>query len=170
MRVARPFAASLLLLCYLIGEANVSRAFGQKSPALPADHAKQMQKGIELFKSHVRPMLVENCLRCHDGKEKKGDFDLSTRDALMDGGMVSDSAESSQMYRVVAHKDKPYMPQGGAQLPDQAVKDIAAWIDLGAPMIVLSPSRRAKRSPRKLPKPTNNIGPSFRLRILSRRR
>ena len=92
-----------------------------------------MQAGLELFKSRVRPMLLENCLNCHGGKEKKGDFDMSTREKLMDSGMVETKAASSTMYRVAAHLDDPHMPYKAAKLPDASIGDLGRWIDLGAP-------------------------------------
>jgi mono/diheme cytochrome c family protein len=105
----------------------------QTAKPLPANHAQNMQAGLELFKSRVRPILAENCLACHGGKEKKGDFDLSTRGKLTASGMVDEKAVSSPMYRVVAHLDDPHMPYKAARLPDASIKDIGRWIDLGAP-------------------------------------
>ena len=49
-----------------------------------------MKEGLELFKTHVRPLLTECCLNCHGGKSTKGDFDLSTRESLLKSGMVEE--------------------------------------------------------------------------------
>ncbi len=117
--------AIISLTCLLV-------AAGSPRP-VPADHAPHMQAGLELFKSRVRPMLLQNCLNCHGGKEKKGDFDMSTRETLMDSGMVETKAVSSTMYRVVAHLDDPHMPYKAAKLPDASIEDLGRWIDLGAP-------------------------------------
>ncbi|MGA2259242.1 MAG: PSD1 and planctomycete cytochrome C domain-containing protein, partial [Thermoguttaceae bacterium] len=100
---------------------------------ISADHVQNMQAGLELFKSRVRPVLIQNCLGCHGGKEMKGDFDLIDREKLMASGMVEREAASSQMYRVVAHLDDPHMPYKAARLPEESIRDLGRWIDLGAP-------------------------------------
>ena len=33
------------------------------------DHAAQMAQSLTLFKNEVRPVLVENCVRCHGGAQ-----------------------------------------------------------------------------------------------------
>ena len=53
---------------------------------LPADHAAQMAESMELFKSQVRGLLSQNCLKCHGGEKTKGEFDLTTREGLLKGG------------------------------------------------------------------------------------
>src|ERR1700730_4235167 len=59
-----------------------------KVPDVPKDHAAKMAKGLEVFKKQVRPVLVENCLRCHGGKYTKSDFNLADRDGLLQGGSI----------------------------------------------------------------------------------
>ena len=61
----------------------VEPALAQQKPATVApDHAAKMAEGLELFKDRVRPLLIAQCLECHGGKAKKGDFDLSDRKPL----------------------------------------------------------------------------------------
>src|SRR5208283_2196585 len=119
-------AGGLVLLASIFIAADAPRP-------VPADHAQNMRAGLELFKKRVGPLLVQNCLACHGGKEKKGDFDLANRETLMASGMVEKEAASSQMYRVVAHLEDPHMPYKAARLPDESIKDLGRWIDLGAP-------------------------------------
>ena len=54
----------------------------QKPASVPPDHAAKMAQGLALFKERVRPLLIAQCLECHGGKAKKGDFDLSDRKPL----------------------------------------------------------------------------------------
>ena len=44
-------------------------------------HGQQMAEGLDLFKSTVRPILIENCLKCHGGESIGGD-DLSAHFGL----------------------------------------------------------------------------------------
>ncbi len=106
--------------------------------AVDADHAVKMAKGRELFKAHVRPLLVKKCLRCHGGEETEGGFDLTDRDALLRGGdigpaIISGNGKDSLLYKLITHAKKPVMPQGSGKLADDAIAHVAAWIDLGAP-------------------------------------
>jgi hypothetical protein len=93
-----------------------------------------MQEGLALFKEHVRPALVRHCLDCHGGKEIKGEFDLSRREALLASGNVElGKASESQLCLVISHKEEPHMPHKAPKLPDETIARIARWIDLGAP-------------------------------------
>ncbi len=100
---------------------------------VPPDHAAKMQRGIELFKAKVRPILVTHCLDCHGGKAIKGDLDLSDRKPLLESGTIDGGGTKCRLYALVSHAEKPHMPQKAPKLPDSAIADIAAWIDLGAP-------------------------------------
>ena len=99
----------------------------------PAQHARDMAEGLKLFAERVRPLLTENCLACHGGGQKLGDFDLSTRESLIASGNLGESAASGRLLKLIRHEEEPYMPFQQAKLPDEAVEAIARWIDLGAP-------------------------------------
>ncbi len=107
---------------------------------LPADHAEKMARGQEVFTRHVRPLLLERCVKCHGGDKTRGGLNLVTREALLKGGddgavLVPFDARASRLYRLTAHLDKPAMPppEQGARLTDAQIRHLAAWIDLGAP-------------------------------------
>ncbi len=128
--------AALLVALLLVPGARADDA--PRAPALAPDHAASMARGLDLFKGGVRAVLVDHCLKCHGGGSTKGEFDLSTREGLLaDGGdgpaVVPGDSKASRLYRMVAHLEKPSMPDKAAKLPDAAVKDLAAWIDAGAP-------------------------------------
>ena len=91
------------------------------------------QRGIDLFRSEVRELLSTHCLDCHGGDALKGDFDLSTREALVSSGFLRDSARASHLFQVISHTVEPRMPHKKEKLPPAAIKKIAEWIDLGAP-------------------------------------
>ena len=69
----------------------VSAAAGQTSEVDP-QHAEKMKAGLKLFKDSVRSTLESHCLKCHNRRSKKADFDLSTRKSLMSSGHVGNSA------------------------------------------------------------------------------
>ena len=56
------------------------------------------EDALELFEKHVRPTLVEHCIRCHGPEKQRGGLRLDTREGLLRGG---ESGEA-----VVAELDK----------------------------------------------------------------
>ena len=77
-------------------------------------HAEQMKAGLALFKSSVRATLQEHCLKCHNAKSKKADFDLSTRKALVESGHLGEAPADSRLLQLVRHEDEPHMQPRGA--------------------------------------------------------
>src|SRR5262249_30544897 len=95
-------------------------------------------KGRELFNKHVRPILLDRCVKCHGGDKIKGELDLATRDSLLKGGthgaaIVPGKAKASRLYKLINHEQEPKMPARQAKLSDAETAQIAAWIDTGAP-------------------------------------
>jgi mono/diheme cytochrome c family protein len=117
---------------------NWARADERTKPEIDAAHAGKMQAGLDLFKSQVRQILIKNCIDCHGGDEVQSGLDLATRKGLVRGGahgpaIVPGKSADSNVARFVAHKEKPYMPEGGDKLPADQIAAINQWIDLGAP-------------------------------------
>ncbi|QNN22617.1 DUF1549 domain-containing protein [Planctomycetales bacterium ZRK34] len=106
--------------------------------AKESDHAADMAAGLALFKQDVRQILLDNCLKCHGGEQIKSGFDMATRHSLLRGGdhgpaITPGDADSSALYKHIAHVEKPFMPYRKDKLPDQAIAQIGRWINLGAP-------------------------------------
>ncbi|MDX2035883.1 MAG: PSD1 and planctomycete cytochrome C domain-containing protein [Isosphaeraceae bacterium] len=102
------------------------------------DHARAMAKGLAIFEGSVRSILVSKCLDCHGGKATKGEFDLTTRDALLAEGtqgpnVVPGKAAESRLVAMLAGAEKPRMPYKLPALAADEVERIRAWIDAGAP-------------------------------------
>jgi len=90
------------------------------------------------FEDHVKPILREKCLSCHNTNKKSSDLDLSSYSSLMQGGAsgaaieVGDSG-ASYLYSLVTHQSEPYMPPNAEKIPDAHLDTIKKWIDSGAP-------------------------------------
>lgn len=102
------------------------------------DHAAKMVKGLEIFTKQVRPILAQKCLKCHGGKTTENEFNISDRPTLLKGGtsgpaVVPGKPRESLLYQLITHAKKPFMPHEASKLPDQAIAQIAAWIENGAP-------------------------------------
>jgi len=123
----------------LPGLLGATALFAADKPAtVPAGHAKRMAAGMLMFKQTVGPLLREHCLECHGGGKTKGDFDLATREALLKGGaegvtVVPGNAKASKLLKLLRHEEEPYMPSKKPGLAEEAITQIAAWIDAGAP-------------------------------------
>jgi len=109
----------------------------EEKPVSP-QHSKEMAAGLALFKSQVRPVLVKQCVRCHGGEDTEAEFDLTTRELLLQGGengaaIEVGKANSSRMMKLLQHEIEPEMPMDASKLPAAEIAAIAKWIDLGAP-------------------------------------
>ncbi len=121
---------------------------------LPADHAAQMARSVEIFKADVRGLLVQNCLQCHGGEKTNGELDLSTREGLIKGGeqgpaIVVGKPADSRLVQLIRHDDEPHMPAEGDKLPQAAIERIEAWIAAGAaydkPLVDIAATLTAKQ-------------------------
>ena len=103
------------------------------------------------FNKDINPILVANCLACHDGTgegSSTSGFSVQTYNSVMKGTkygpvIIPGSSESSSLYRMVAHKvdSKIQMPphhdEGLAKgredaLTARQIEYIQKWIDEGA--------------------------------------
>ena len=90
------------------------------------------------FEDHVKPILREKCLTCHNTNKKSSDLDLSSYSSLMQGGASGASVEvgdsgASYLYSLISHQSEPFMPPNADKLPDATLDLIKKWIDAGAP-------------------------------------
>ena len=90
------------------------------------------------FEDHVKPILRDKCLSCHNTNKKNSDLDLSSYSSLMQGGAAGAAIEvgdsgASYLYSLVAHQSEPFMPPNADKLPDESLDTIKKWIDGGAP-------------------------------------
>jgi len=90
------------------------------------------------FEDHVKPILREKCLSCHNTNKKSSDLDLSSYSSLMQGGSSGASIQAgdsgaSYLYSLISHQSEPYMPPEADQLPDETLEIVRKWIEGGAP-------------------------------------
>jgi len=109
--------------------------------AAAADAPKLTAAQTEFFESKVRPVLVENCYKCHSaGAEKiKGGLTLDTRDGWLKGGdsgpaIVPGKPADSLLVKAIRYADKDLqMPPSDKKLPDSLIADLVEWVRMGAP-------------------------------------
>jgi hypothetical protein len=125
------------------------------------------------FREHVAPLLSSRCVRCHRGKDPKGDVDLTRASRVVEGQgdgwiVVPGKPEESLLLEVVAGP-KPTMPKSGDPLGAAEVAALRAWIAGGAPWpkdVVLKDDPRGWWSFRPLTRPgLPPLGPDDRARV-----
>ncbi|MDY3554375.1 PSD1 and planctomycete cytochrome C domain-containing protein [Gemmata sp. JC717] len=111
-------------------------------------------EGADFFEKKVRPVLVEHCYSCHSlgAKKDKGGLRLDTPDAIRKGGdsgpAVKPKDEDSLLLKSIDHaSDAPAMPPKG-KLPDAAIRNLHAWVKMGAPLPAATKSATVGEDPR----------------------
>ncbi len=96
---------------------------------------------FEFFEQHIRPVLVDNCYKCHSATSEKvkGGLLLDTRDGLLKGGdtspaIVPGDPDKSLLIKAVRYADPDLqMPPKNKKLSEGQIADLVAWVKMGAP-------------------------------------
>ncbi len=94
---------------------------------------------LAFFENQVRPLLVENCYRCHSHGEKiKGGLALDSKAGWMKGGdsgtaIVPGAPGESLLLTAVSYTDPDLEMPPKEKLPDDRIAVLREWIARGAP-------------------------------------
>jgi len=95
----------------------------------------------DFFENKIRPLLIEHCLKCHDGAatdKPKGGLALDTRAGWQKGGehgpaIVPGDPAKSLLIRAISYSDPNLqMPPKGKKLLPQQVALLEEWVRMGA--------------------------------------
>ena len=99
---------------------------------------------IEFFESKIRPVLANECYKCHSaGAEKpKAKLHLDTREGILKGGesdlpaVVPGKLDDGTLLRAIRQEDEGLSmpPAPKKKLPPNVIADFEAWVKMGAPM------------------------------------
>ncbi len=95
----------------------------------------------QFFENKIRPLLVNNCYKCHSSQAEKvkGGLLLDSRQGLLKGGesgpaIVPGDPEQSRLIKAVRYTDPDLqMPPKGKKLSDGEIADLTTWVKMGAP-------------------------------------
>jgi hypothetical protein len=92
---------------------------------------------LKFFEEKVRPILAENCYKCHGSDKQKGNLRLDVREAVFAGGesgpvIVPGKPDESALVEAIKWQALEMPPTG--KLTDSQIATITEWIRLGAPM------------------------------------
>ena len=101
----------------------------------PADISAADRK---FFRGSVQPILEDHCFECHGFGASKGNFSLSTKAALLQGGdsgpaVVPGKPEKSLLVKAVRYSDEHLQMPPSGKLPDQHIATLKQWIAKGVP-------------------------------------
>ncbi|MDO8538890.1 MAG: PSD1 and planctomycete cytochrome C domain-containing protein [Opitutaceae bacterium] len=116
-------------------------AAGLLHAAAPALKPAMSPADLQFFESKVRPLLAQNCYKCHskEADKVKGGLMLDTREALIEGGntgpaIVLGKPDESLLIQAIRYKDEDLqMPPKGEKLSDEQVAILTEWVRRGAP-------------------------------------
>ena len=107
------------------------------SAALPASDPSESP---EFFEKRIRPVLSEQCFKCHssNAEKLKGGLMLDSREAILKGGDTGPAIEpgdpeKSLLIDAIRWKDKDMQMPPKKQLSPEEVACIEAWVKAGAP-------------------------------------
>jgi hypothetical protein len=109
-------------------------------PTYPADPAAvnppPSPEAVRFFEAKVRPVLVENCFKCHGETKQEDNLRLDSRAGIIAGGdqgpaIVPGKPEESLLIQAVKHSPDLSMPPK-KQLPSEQIADLSLWIKSGA--------------------------------------
>ncbi|MFO1093893.1 MAG: PSD1 and planctomycete cytochrome C domain-containing protein [Planctomycetaceae bacterium] len=88
------------------------------------------------FESEIRPILAENCIKCHGAEEQSGKLRLDSAAALRAGGergavLNADQPGTSLILQAVRHEGELEMPPDG-KLSEQQIAALTKWVESGA--------------------------------------
>ncbi len=94
---------------------------------------------LQFFENKVRPVLAENCTKCHGAEKQNNGLRLDSRAAIVKGsdyGPVVEPGkpEVSKLIKAIRHEaGVEAMPKTGSKLSDDAIAAISEWIAMGLP-------------------------------------
>ena len=103
--------------------------------------APPSKEHVEFFEKNVRPILAENCYKCHslEKGKAKGGLTLDTRAGWEKGGengkpIVPGSPEKSPLIAAIGYLDADLqMPPKGEKLTAAQIATLTEWVKMGAP-------------------------------------
>ena len=105
-------------------------------PAAPISSAD-----LEFFETQIRPVLADQCYRCHSSQSEKlrGELNLDTRAGTLEGGesgpaLVPGKPDDSLLIEAIRYGNPDLrMPPKGNKLPDEVIANFEEWVRRGAP-------------------------------------
>lgn len=91
----------------------------------------------EFFEKRVRPVLMDQCFKCHGGEKTKAGLKMDSRASLLKGGttgpaIVSGNPKQSLLIQSIRYEHEDYQMPPKKPLPASVVADFEKWVKDGA--------------------------------------
>jgi mono/diheme cytochrome c family protein len=111
--------------------------FALAGAAVPPAMAITPQE-TEFFEKQVRPVLVEQCYKCHGPDKQKGSLRVDSRAAILKGTddgpiVVPGHPDQSEFIKSIKHTGDTKMPEKADKLPDAQIAALEQWVKMGMP-------------------------------------
>ncbi len=128
------------LVTLLLGSLLVQSAAADKQPTA---------EEIHFFETRIRPLLAENCFKCHGAKKPKNGLRLDSRAGMLTGGdqgpaIVPGHPEKSLLIKAINYQELEMPPK--KKLSAAQIADLTRWIQLGAPWPGADPNQPAPKA------------------------
>jgi uncharacterized membrane protein/mono/diheme cytochrome c family protein len=91
----------------------------------------------DFFLQRIRPVLADQCWRCHGARKQRNGLRLDSREGVLQGGHTQDVAlghpETSRLIDAIGYEDGDLQMPPEAKLSDAQIADFATWVRLGVP-------------------------------------
>lgn len=89
------------------------------------------------YEQHILPLFRDKCIACHNPDKKRAGLILDNYTKVMEGSssgavVKPGDPEGSAIFRVLAHKEEPFMPPKSPMLPKESLDLVERWIASGA--------------------------------------
>jgi hypothetical protein len=107
------------------------------SPAVAAEPPPTAEQ-VRFFETYVRPVLAENCFKCHGPEKQKAHLRLDSRAAALAGGdsgpaVVPGNLEESLLVTAISHADEVLKMPPAQKLDSGKIVALTRWVEIGAP-------------------------------------
>lgn len=93
---------------------------------------------VEFFEKQVRPVLVEQCVKCHGPEKQKAELRLDSYAGMMKGAdtgpvAVAGQPEKSSLIKSIRHEGDVKMPEKAPKMPEPQIAALTEWVKMGMP-------------------------------------
>ncbi len=99
--------------------------------------ARSSIEDVETFEKEIRPLLIENCIKCHGPEKQKAGLRVDSRKALLEGGesgpaLVPGHPDKSLLITAIRQAGELRMPPD-RKLRDDQMRALERWVEAGSP-------------------------------------
>jgi dipeptidyl aminopeptidase/acylaminoacyl peptidase len=124
---------------------SLSVALLLTSAGIDSGQSDDAPPGNVSFMKDVAPVLVRNCIACHNARKAEGKYTMTNFAALAKGGpggvaIAPGDSDESNLISLIQHDAEPRMPFKQAPLPKESIDLLTRWVVEGAKYDGIEPS------------------------------